>query len=52
MVICPITSQQIDGGKKMETVTDFIRLQNTLAGDCSMKLKDACSGGGAKMAEE
>ena len=40
----PITSCQTDG-KIMETVTDFIFLvpQITADGDCSMKLKDACS---------
>ena len=40
----PITSCQIDG-KIMETVTDFIFLvpQITADGDCSVKLKDACS---------
>ena len=37
----PITSWQIDG----ETMTDFIFLGSkiTADGDCSMKLKDACS---------
>ena len=40
----PITSWQIDG-KTMETVTDFIFLGSeiTVDGDCSMKVKDACS---------
>ena len=40
----PITSWQIDG-EKMETVTDFIFLDSkiTVDGDCSHKLKDACS---------
>ena len=40
----PITSQQIDG-ETMETVTDFIFLgsQVTTDGDCSHKLKVACS---------
>ena len=40
----PITSWQIDG-EKMEIVTDFIFMgcQITAVGDCSMKLKDACS---------
>ena len=39
-----ITSFQIDG-ETMETVTDFIFLGSkiTADGDCSMKLKDACS---------
>ena len=39
-----ITSWQIDGGKA-ETVTDFIFLGSKIAvdGNCSMKLKDACS---------
>ena len=39
-----ITSWQIDG-ETMETVTDFIFLGSkiTADGDCSMKLKDACS---------
>ena len=37
----PITSWQIDG----ETVSDFIFLGSKIAadGDCSHKLKDACS---------
>ena len=40
----PITSWQIDG-ETMETVTEFIFLDSkiTADGDCSMKLKDACS---------
>ena len=40
----PITSCQTDG-EIMETVTDFIFLvpQITADGDCSVKLKDACS---------
>ena len=40
----PITSWQIDG-ETMETVRDFIfwGSQITADGDCSMKLKDACS---------
>ena len=40
----PITSWQIDG-ETMETVTDFIFLGSkiTTGGNCSMKLKDACS---------
>ena len=40
----PITSWQIDG-ETVETVTDFLSLGSkiTAAGDCSMKLKDACS---------
>ena len=40
----PITSWQIDG-KTMETVTDFISggSKITADGDCTMKLKDACS---------
>ena len=40
----PITSRQIDG-ETMETMTDFIFLGSkiTADGDCSMKLKDACS---------
>ena len=39
-----ITSQQIEG-ETMETVTDFIFLGSkiTADGDCSQKLKDACS---------
>ena len=41
MASIPISSWQIDG----ETVTDFFFLgsQITVDGDCSMKLKDACS---------
>ena len=40
----PITSWQIDG-ETVETVTDFILGSSkiTADGDCSMKLKDACS---------
>ena len=40
----PFTSWQIDG-ETMETVTDFILGGSKLPadGDCSMKLKDACS---------
>ena len=40
----PITSRQIDG-ETMETMTDFIFLGSkiTADGDCTMKLKDACS---------
>ena len=40
----PITSQQIDG-ETMEIVTDFIFLGSkiTTDGDCSHKLKVACS---------
>ena len=40
----PITSWQIEG-KKVEAVTDFIFLGSkiTADGECSMKLKDACS---------
>ena len=40
----PITSWQIDG-ETMEIVTDFIFLgsKTTANGDCSQKLKDACS---------
>ena len=40
----PITSWQIDVGK-VETVIDFIFLGSkiTTDGDCSHKLKDACS---------
>ena len=40
----PINSWQIDG-KKMEIVTDFIFLASkiTVDGDCSHKIKDACS---------
>ena len=41
MASIPISSWQIDG----ETVTDFFFLgsQIIVDGDCSMKLKDACS---------
>ena len=44
MATGPITSWQIDG-ETMETVTDFIFLGSkiTADGDCSLKLKDACS---------
>ena len=44
MASSPITSQQIDG-ETMETVTDFILggPKITADGDCTMKLKDACS---------
>ena len=40
----PITSWEIDG-ETVETVTDFIFLVSkiTADGDCTMKLKDACS---------
>ena len=40
----PITSWQIDG-ETMEIVTDFIFLASkiTVDGDCSHKIKDACS---------
>ena len=40
----PITSWQIDG-ETMETVSDFIFLGSkiTADGDCTMKLKNACS---------
>ena len=40
----PITSLEIDG-ETMETVTDFIFLGSkiTADGDCSHKVKDACS---------
>ena len=40
----PIISWEIDG-ETVETVTDFIFLGSkiTADGDCSMKLKDACS---------
>ena len=40
----PITSRQIDR-ETMETVSDFIFLGSkiTADGDCTMKLKDACS---------
>ena len=38
------TSWQIEG-EKVETVTDFICLGSKISadGDCTMKLKDACS---------
>ena len=44
MASVPITSWQIDG-ETMEIVTDFIFLgsKNTADGDCTIKLKDACS---------
>ena len=44
MASSPITSWQIEG-KKVEAVTDFIFLGSkiTADGECSMKLKDACS---------
>ena len=44
MAAGPITSWQIDG-EIMETVTDFLLLGSkiTADGDCSHKLKDACS---------
>ena len=44
MAFGPIISWQIVG-RKMETVTDFIFLGSKIAvdGNCSMKLKDACS---------
>ena len=44
MVSGPITSWQIDG-ETMKTVTDFLLggSKITANGDCSMKLKDACS---------
>ena len=40
----PVTSWQTDA-EKMEAVTDFISLGSkiTADGDCSLKLKDACS---------
>ena len=39
----PNTSWQIDG-EAMKTVTDyFLELQNTVDGDCTMKLKEICS---------
>ena len=40
----PITSWQIDG-ETMETVSDFIfgGSKITVDGDCTIKLKDACS---------
>ena len=44
MASAHITSWQIDG-ETMQTVTDFIFLGSkiTADGDCSLKLKDACS---------
>ena len=44
MASSPITSWKIDE-ETMETVTDFISLCSkiTVDGDCSHKLKDACS---------
>ena len=44
MASCPITSWQIDG-ETMETVTGFIFWGSkiTADGNCSIKLKDACS---------
>ena len=44
MASSPITSWQIDGGKKMETVTDFIFLSSKITVDvtAAMKLKDIC----------
>ena len=44
MASSPITSWQIDG-ETMKTVRDFIFLSSkiTADGDCSHKLKDACS---------
>ena len=44
MASSPITSWQIDR-ETMETVTDFIFLGSkiTADGDCTMRLKDACS---------
>ena len=41
----PITSWQIDGGKKMETLTDFIFLGSkiTVMVSAAMKWKDICS---------
>ena len=44
MASSPITSWQIDG-RKMEIVTDFLFLGSkiTADGDCSHKIKDACS---------
>ena len=40
----PITSREIDG-ETVETVSEFIFLGSkiTADGDCTMKLKDACS---------
>ena len=44
MAFSPITSWEIDG-ETVETVADFIFWGSkiTADGDCSMKLKDACS---------
>ena len=44
MASSPTTSWQIDG-ETMETARDFIFFGSkiTVDGDCSMKLKDACS---------
>ena len=44
MASSPITSWQIDG-ETMETVRNFLFLGSkvTADGDCSLKLKDACS---------
>ena len=44
MVSGPITSWEIDG-ETMEAVTDFIlgRSKITAGGDCTIKLKHACS---------
>ena len=44
MASSPVTSWQIDG-ETMEIVTDFIFLgsKTTANGNCSQKLKDACS---------
>ena len=44
MASSPITSWQIDG-ETIEAVTDFIFLGSkiTVGGDCSHKIKDACS---------
>ena len=41
MACGPITSWQIDGGKKMELVTDFIFLGSKISvdGDCSHEIK-------------
>ena len=45
MTSYPITSWQTDGGKKMETVTDFIFLDFKIIAEvtAAMKLKDTCS---------
>ena len=46
MTSSPITSWQTDGGKKMQTVTDFIFLSSkiTADGDCSHEIKSyACT---------